>query len=252
MGQQERASRAGDYARRQYRRGLRRWRAHLRVRVLAALSPAVTLGAYLGTASPHWLQWFAGVLFGSAITLWLWVRDTPPDYIENWNRGFEGETRTARALRALPDGWRVWHDVPATYGNFDHIVLGPAGLFVLDSKLLRGELCVDQDGVRVRRRLADDECSAQHLAPTTTGRAMELRGWLRETTRFTEYVQAVVVIWSPFAQTHASHGHCLFLAGNSLVDWLLDQPARCAPSHAARLTTAIDSLAQQADRQAAA
>src|SRR5437764_9652396 len=27
-------------------------------------------------------------------------------------------------------------DVPASYGNFDHIVVGPAGLFVLDSKLL--------------------------------------------------------------------------------------------------------------------
>src|SRR4051794_5774124 len=120
MGQDHRPGRAGDYARQRYRRGLRRWRAHLRVRVLVALSPALAMGGYLGLITPHWVQWFAGAVFGSAITMWLWARDTPPDYIENWNRGFEGETRTARALEALPQGWRVWHDVPAGYGNFDH------------------------------------------------------------------------------------------------------------------------------------
>jgi hypothetical protein len=133
------------------------------------------------------------------------------------------------ATSGSTEGWRVWHDVPADYGNFDHIVLGPAGLFVLDSKLLRGELYVERDGVRVRRRLADDEYGAERLAPAVTSRAMQLRAHLREATRFTEYVQAAVVIWSPFPQTHASSGHCVFLAGDRLVDWLLEQPPRCAP-----------------------
>jgi hypothetical protein len=251
MGVDDRARRPGEHARRRYRQGLRRWRAHLRFRVLAALSPAYALGGYLGLEGSGRWQWFGGAVFGSALTMWLWVRDSPPHYIENWNLGFEGERRTGRALAALPAGWRVWHDLPAGNGNFDHIVLGPAGLFVVDSKLLRGELCVDGHRVRVRRQLAGDDYGAEHVAPAVVSRAMELRAYLRNATHFTEYVQAVVVAWSPFPQTIATTDRCVFIAGDRLLTWLGEQPRRYAPAHVQRLAAAIDDRAQGAAREAA-
>ena len=61
-----------------------------------------------------------------------------------------GEESTARALAALPElDWRVFHDVHwpgRRYANIDHVVVGPGGVFVIDSKAWAGDVEV-ADGV---------------------------------------------------------------------------------------------------------
>ncbi|MFC3807858.1 nuclease-related domain-containing protein [Terrabacter sp. MAHUQ-38] len=55
-----------------------------------------------------------------------------------WDAGAEGERRVAAALAHLPDGWVVLHDRllrPGRSGvNLDHVVVGPAGIFLVDAK----------------------------------------------------------------------------------------------------------------------
>ncbi|MCB0976623.1 MAG: NERD domain-containing protein [Acidimicrobiales bacterium] len=55
---------------------------------------------------------------------------------DSWDRGAEGERLTAEALSPLErKGWNVLHDRRAPDGgNVDHIVVGPPGIAVLDSK----------------------------------------------------------------------------------------------------------------------
>jgi Nuclease-related domain len=55
----------------------------------------------------------------------------------NWQRGARGERRTARQLNRLAQhGWVVFHDlgVPNSRANADHLLIGPAGVFLADSK----------------------------------------------------------------------------------------------------------------------
>jgi Nuclease-related domain len=71
-----------------------------------------------------------------------------PDAVA-WRRGAAGERRTARLLGALErQGWVVLHDlaVPGSRANIDHLVVGPGGVFVIDSKLYRGRLQLDGSG----------------------------------------------------------------------------------------------------------
>jgi hypothetical protein len=66
-----------------------------------------------------------------------------------WRRGAAGERRTARVLAALErQGWVVLHDlaVPRSRANLDHLVIGPGGVFVIDSKQYRGRLQFDPSG----------------------------------------------------------------------------------------------------------
>jgi Nuclease-related domain len=66
-----------------------------------------------------------------------------------WRRGAAGERRTARLLGPLQqEGWAVLHDlaVPGSRANLDHLVIGPAGVFVIDSKQYRGRLQLDPSG----------------------------------------------------------------------------------------------------------
>jgi Nuclease-related domain len=71
-----------------------------------------------------------------------------PDAIA-WRRGAAGERRTARLLEPLErHGWAVLHDLalPGSRANLDHLVIGPGGVFAIDSKQYRGRLQLDAVG----------------------------------------------------------------------------------------------------------
>ena len=66
-----------------------------------------------------------------------------------WRRGSAGERRTARLLDPLArHGWAVLHDLalPGSRASVDHLVIGPGGVFVIDSKQYRGRLQLDPSG----------------------------------------------------------------------------------------------------------
>jgi hypothetical protein len=88
-----------------------------------------------------------GVLAAMAAGWGLRFRPSP-DAIA-WRRGAVGEQRTARLLSPLGQhGWAVLHDlaVPGSPANLDHLVIGPGGVFVVDSKHYRGRLQLDPSG----------------------------------------------------------------------------------------------------------
>lgn len=67
----------------------------------------------------------------------------------SWRRGAEGEEAVARRLERLPRPWAVVHDLTVGIrgANLDHLVLGPAGVFVLNTKNLTGRLTVYEHAV---------------------------------------------------------------------------------------------------------
>lgn len=61
-----------------------------------------------------------------------------PQSTRAWEVGARGEENLAKAL----DGFSVLHDrrVPGTRANIDHIVIAPAGVFVVDAKRYEGRI----------------------------------------------------------------------------------------------------------------
>jgi len=72
----------------------------------------------------------------------------------NFRQGAAGETKTAERLAELSaHGWVVLHDRLVTSGgNIDHILVGPGGVVVLDSKSWSGAVSVDNGQLRVAGR----------------------------------------------------------------------------------------------------
>jgi hypothetical protein len=55
--------------------------------------------------------------------------------------GFQGERYVAEELNQLmADGFRVFHDVPFENYNMDHVLVGPTGVFVVETKTKRKPL----------------------------------------------------------------------------------------------------------------
>jgi hypothetical protein len=74
---------------------------------------------------------------------------------EMFERGAVGEERTAARLMDLPTEWTALHDVRwpgRRFANIDHIVIGPAGIFVVDSKNWSGSITVSGGVLRQNGR----------------------------------------------------------------------------------------------------
>jgi hypothetical protein len=72
----------------------------------------------------------------------------------NFRQGAQGEADTAAALAGLTQhGWVVLHDrlAPAG-GNVDHLLVGPGGVVVVDSKSWSGEVVITDGELRVGGR----------------------------------------------------------------------------------------------------
>jgi Nuclease-related domain len=70
-----------------------------------------------------------------------------PQSTRAWATGARGEEKLAEALKGI-DGLRALHDrrVPGTRGNIDHILVAPAGVFVVDAKKYEGKIEIRNRG----------------------------------------------------------------------------------------------------------
>jgi nuclease-like protein len=122
------------------------WTRTLPWRVAATLGIGVG-GTVLGRPLAPRFGLVVGVL--AALAVGWGLRFRPSRDAVAWRRGVVGERRTARLLAPLErQGWAVLHDlaVPGSRANLDHLVIGPGGVFVIDSKQYHGRLRLDPSG----------------------------------------------------------------------------------------------------------
>jgi hypothetical protein len=122
------------------------WTRSLPWRVAAILGVGAG-GGVLGSLLVPRLSLVLGAL--AAVAAGWGLRFQPSPEAVAWRRGAAGERRTARVLAALErHGWAVLHDLalPGSRANLDHLVIGPGGVFVIDSKQYRGRLQLDRSG----------------------------------------------------------------------------------------------------------
>ena len=63
-----------------------------------------------------------------------------------FRKGAVGEGLIAGILEGLPDGYTVLNDLTTPSGNLDHVVVGPNGIFVIDTKNWKGTVTSDGNG----------------------------------------------------------------------------------------------------------
>lgn len=68
-------------------------------------------------------------------------------------KGARGEEAVARELSMLPAGWTVFHGVPSRSSrggqDFDHVVLGPGGVFAIETKNWSGPVKIEGGAVTI-------------------------------------------------------------------------------------------------------
>ena len=132
-----------------------------------------------------------------------------------WRLGAEGESWTADEVAKLGSAWRTVHAVGIGLGDVDHVVIGPPGVFALETKRKSSPWTRADLRMGGRVDLAKDQ--AQRNAKAVRSR---LRAYERDVE-----VTPVVVLWGRTQEGVLGHGGRVpVVHGGDLCTWLLSRP----------------------------
>jgi hypothetical protein len=239
---------AGEFADRRFRARRRLWRRRVwwvfPLVALLVFGTATLIGFVFARSA---VEFYAGFGCGAALMLVLAFIDAPPHHVERWRQGAEGERRTARSLRGLSKAdWQVIHDVDVGRGNIDHVLVGPAGVFVLETKQLNGDASVRRGVLSVHwREDPDDGYRLPRLTGTLKQRSSLVAQHLEAGGLGRLRVQPIVVLWAGFAQGSVVSGGVAWVQGELLAEVLGRQPRALTPEQMQRASAALLTLGKR-------
>jgi hypothetical protein len=206
--------------------------------LLAVVPIAVELPIALLTHAHH-SGLLIGVGLGAGAAAAMILFDSPPAQVERWRIGAEGEKATARMLRPLLDrGWTLFNDIDTEHGNIDHVLIGPAGIFMLESKRLAGRVRVEAGKLVVRwHEDPEDGYENASIVSRARGAAFDLHARL-ELPGQSPWVQAVVVLWADFDQRSIERDKVAWVRGDQLATVLADRPIKYSGTALEQVTAA--------------
>jgi Holliday junction resolvase len=114
----------------------------LRMRTLVTLGVLAVLTTVFGRAFGLHSALFIGSELALLVTMFAVSRYVLP-LVDRHDRGAAGEEHVGGLLDELSqDGWNVIHDASFGHGNVDHIALGAAGVFTIETKSRQGDVRV--------------------------------------------------------------------------------------------------------------
>lgn len=233
--------RPGGSVEEEYRSALKSWRRRARRFHWPVTGAGVAiLLAGLAVPGRNWglvLTATGAYLLGAVAQL----RNSPPTTIQNLALGAEGERETARELGRLAAGWTVRHDLNGRFGNLDHVLLGPAGVFILETKAWWAwTVGLSSAGPELRSRHSRWAARSERgLSRTMKIRAARMNEALADLTRISPWVTPVVVVWADFPQRAVEHDGVWFVHGGQLRRWLEDRPNRLSEVQIGKLSRVL-------------
>ena len=148
---------AGASAQRQHER----WLLTHKKRVRRVLPYLILAGACLGIAcwvvAEHFLPG-SGPWVGLLVSISLVVEGMPSRQpADAWAIGAAGERKTAKRLAKLDHRYRILHDrkIKGQKWNIDHIVIGPTGVYAIETKNVTGRVAIKAGHLVVGGRKKD-------------------------------------------------------------------------------------------------
>ena len=188
------------------------------------------IGYVAGAASGTNLKgWTAGVVLGLAGVLLMLGAPAAALRIEAFFKGAAGEEIVARELSRLPAGYHVFHSLDAgggvlmwRGGDLDHVVVGPTGVFAIETKNWRGKVTLADgavlvDGAAPRRPPLEQARQSLSALQVRLG-----RGGIHDV----EVVPVVCFAGDRFDGACQEAGDVLVCNAGSLLDVLTDEKRR--------------------------
>jgi hypothetical protein len=142
-----------------------------------------------------------------------------------WERGLDGELKVSQILSDLEDhGFLIVEHIDIGYGDVDHVVIGPTGVFAVETKNWSGRVTA-ANGILLRNGQPADASGRQAVRGAIA---------IRERVR-TRWVEAILVC--PSAEVVGEPidlGNVLVVSGTRLNALISNRPARMTHAEASK------------------
>ena len=178
---------------------------------------------------------FGGLFAATAIAVaFCWRRGLLR--VESFFKGARGEEFVAGMLARLSDDWHVFHDFEAGRYHVDHVLVGPVGVFSVETKNWRDPVRLESGELIAGGHVPSHPPIAQAAAEAKAVKAaLERAGWSGE-------VEPVVCFASGTFQGDLTMvGKVLIANAEAFVKWLGERPSVRAPGDCARLVQLLET-----------
>ena len=196
----------------------------------------VCFGAFAAaTVLGQRLEIFGALFAVSAIAVAFWWRRGLLR-VESFFKGARGEEAMAGMLARLSDDWHIYHDFVAGKYHVDHVLVGPAGVFAVETKNWRDQVALESGELIAGGHVPDHPPIAQATAEAkAVGAVLARAGWTGE-------VFPVVCFASgTFKDGFAQSGKVLVANAEAFLKWLVAQPSVHAPGECARVVQLMET-----------
>ena len=130
-------------------------------------------------ATAFFASLLAGLLAVLVAAVWIgWSLQRGLRHVERYFKGARGEEHVSGILKSLPAAYHVFNDYVACGKHVDHVVVGPAGVFAVETKFWRGRVTIEDGHILFDGRLPDRPPLTQALREAALVRnALSAAGW---------------------------------------------------------------------------
>jgi len=134
-----------------------------------------------GFAAALTLLWplpgLVALVLALAFCLWTWWKGL--NHVERFFKGARGEEKVSGILESLPTGYHVFNDFAVGgRSRIDHVVVGPGGVFAIETKFWSGQVTVEDGHILLDGRLPSRSPLDQAVKEAAAVRATLARaGW---------------------------------------------------------------------------
>ena len=180
----------------------------------------IALGAFGAALVLGSRQLLFGGLFVFALlaTIVLWWKGLRR--VESFFKGARGEEHVADLLAGLPADYHVFHDFAAGMSHVDHVVVGPTGIFSVETKSWRGSVTLEDNEIILNGHLPDRAPVRQAAREAVAVQsALRRAGWTAG-----EVKPVVCFASDTFSDTQSAVGGVMVLNAEVAVGWIEAQP----------------------------
>lgn len=149
-------------------------------------------------------------VFLSAIFI-LWSLNKGLRHVERFFKGARGEEKVSEILKNLPDGYHVFNDFAVGSHHIDHVVVGPGGVFSVETKFWSSAVSVEDGQVLVGGRLPSRPPLKQALRE-----AVQLKDRLAETASKVRVFPVLVFASDTFVARRADIGGVMIINASEI------------------------------------
>jgi len=165
----------------------------------------------------------------------------------SYGAGYVVEEMVGTKLAALGNDYKVIHDIlkGKDQGNIDHVVIGPTGIFVIESKANQNKMVYYQNNIR---KLSD---LGEKFMNQVASNALWVHNIVKERLGIDEFVHGVVV--RPLNEDKKIETHCVnkvcIMDGNSVYDYIKNFSGRLSVNEINNMHSVLCEIKRNSDRK---